>query len=167
MNFILTNLGKVGFEWKMALFNLINFFLLFLILKKFFFKSILATIESRQKIAQDAVDNAEKTKTALYMAERKAQDIIDTAKAGANMIATDAHQKSKDISEQMKKKAHEEIEQVIRQAKHNMEVDRNVMQLQLRKQTAELVVGATRKIISEKLDSKKDSKYVAEIINAM
>jgi len=51
---VLNNLGKMGFDWHMALFNLVNFLILYFILKKYLFGSISATIAERQKKVADA-----------------------------------------------------------------------------------------------------------------
>ena len=49
MEYLLETLGKVGFDWRMALFSFINFILVFWLLKKLFFKKILNIIEERQE----------------------------------------------------------------------------------------------------------------------
>ncbi len=167
MDFLVENLGKIGFEWKMATFNLINFFILFLILKKYFFKPIVETINERQKQAKESVDNVQKAKTELQMAESKAQDIVDKAKVEANSISAAGHEKGKEIAEEMKTKARDEIEKLISQAKRNMEIDRKTLEAELRSQTASLVVSATEKVIGEKLDSKKDETFVKDVISTL
>ncbi|PIR04144.1 MAG: ATP synthase F0 subunit B [Candidatus Magasanikbacteria bacterium CG11_big_fil_rev_8_21_14_0_20_39_34] len=167
MNYILETLGKIGFEWHMGLFNLINFLVVFWLLKKFAFKPIMKVIDERQSKMTEGMENYEKSKTDLQMAEKKAQDIIDNAKVEANKIVENSHQQAVGAGEQMKKKAKEEIELLIAQAKKNIEIDRADMRDALRRETIELVVLAVEKIIHEKLNDKKDEKYIKDILASL
>ncbi len=167
MDFILDNLGKIGFEWKMALFNLINFLILFAILKKYFFKPIMKTVRDREKQVQDSVDNIQKAKTELQMAERKAQDIIDQSKVDANKVIEKSYDDAKAAGEVVKEKAKKEIEMLIAQAKRNIEIDKKDMKESLRKDTVELVVLAVEKIMGSKLNDKSDDKMIKEILSSL
>ena len=164
MNMILETLGKVGFEWKMALFNFVNFLIVFAILKKYAFGPITKVIEERQKKVNDSVDNIQKAKTELGVAERRAQEMIDEAKVAANKVAEKAHEQGKVQVDKMKAIAKTEIGQLVDQAKRNIEIDRKEMKETLRTETVELVVLAVQKIISEKLDDKKDQAYIKDIL---
>ncbi len=164
MNMILETLGKVGFEWKMALFNFVNFLIVFAILKKYAFGPITKVIEERQKKVNDSVDNIQKAKTELGVAERRAQEMIDEAKVAANKVAEKAHEQGKVQVDKMKEIAKTEIGQLVDQAKRNIEIDRKEMKETLRTETVELVVLAVQKIISEKLDDKKDQAYIKDIL---
>ncbi len=167
MDMILDTLGKVGFEWKMAAFNFVNFLIVFAILKKYAFGPITKVIEERQQKVSDSVDNITKAKTELQMAERRAQEMIDEAKVGANKVAEKAHEQGKVQMEKMKDTAKSEIALLIDQAKRNIEIDRKEMQESLRTETVELVVLAVQKIISEKLDDKKDEAYIKNILASL
>lgn len=166
MDFILENLGKIGFEWKMALFNLINFLILFWILKKYFFKPIMKNVRDREQEIQDSVDNIQKAKTELQMAERRAQNIIDQAKVDANKVIEKSHDTAKANVEQIKEKAKKEIEMLILQAKRNIEIDKKEMKELLRKETVEFVILAVEKIIGKKLDIEQDDQLIMDILSS-
>ncbi len=167
MEFILDTLGKVGFDWRMGLFNLVNFFLVLWILKKYLFGPMMETITERQKKMTKGMENFEQSKSELQMAEQKAQEIIDTAKVEKNKIVAEAHDEAKAQNEHMKTKAKAEIDTLIQQAKKNIAVDKAEMKDALRKETVELVVAATEKILGEKLDAKKDEAFIADTLKKM
>lgn len=164
MEYILTTLGKVGFEWQMGLFNLINFLIVFLILKHYAFGPIMKAIDERQQKEKQSVENFQRSKTELQMAEKRAQELVDEAKVESNKIAADAHENAKQLSQDMKEKAKGEIEKVVAQAKKNIEIDRNEMREDIRREAAGLVVAATEKVIGEKLDNSKDEALIAASI---
>lgn len=164
---ILDILGKVGFEWQMALFNLINFMIVFGILKYFAFTPIQRTIRERQQKAREAVEQFEKSKTVLGEAEQKAQQLVDEAKVEANSVREQATDDATQIGEKMKTKAKSEIELLINQAKRNIEIDKQQMEQDVRKKSADLVTAATAKIIGEKLDAKKDGALIEDALKQM
>lgn len=167
MQFILDTLGKVGFEWQMGLFNLINFLIVFFILKRFAFEPIQRILKEREEKTRESVENFTKAKTALGQAEQKAQSIVDEAKVAANEVRENATEDGKVIAEQMKTKARGEIELLIKQAKKNIEIDRKKMQNEIRDEAASLVVRATEKILGEKLSDKKDESLVKETLKTI
>lgn len=167
MNFLLENLGKIGFDWRMALFSLINFFIVFLILKKMFFKPVTDAINGRQDKMREGIENMKKAKTELQMAEQKAQDMIDLAKVDANKIVEKASGDAQVAGERMKEKAKIEIESLVSQAKKNIEADRAEMKDTLRKETVDLIILTLEKVLSEKMDNKTDKKYIEDILSTL
>lgn len=167
MNYILETLGKIGFEWHMGLFNLINFLIIYYILKKFAFKPMTKIINERQEKAAESVENFQKAKTEVQMAERKAQEIVDQSKADANKVMERATEEAKQLSDDMKEKAKGEIELLVSQAKKNIEIDKKEMKAEIKKETADVVVVAVEKILSEKMDAKKDKKFIEDIVSTI
>jgi len=167
MDFILDTLGKVGFEWKMGLFNLVNFLVIFMILKRYAFKPITARIDDRTKLIREGVENAEQARSELLMSQRKAQEIVDESKVEANRIIEQAKIDAGALAENMKSKAKREIEALVAQARRNIEIDREEMRDTLRSETVELVTMAASKIIGKVLDTKKDKVLVEEALNSL
>ncbi|MBT3419156.1 MAG: F0F1 ATP synthase subunit B [Candidatus Magasanikbacteria bacterium] len=167
MQFILDTLGKIGFEWQMALFNLINFLILFWILKRYAFGPVMKVLKQRHKEVSDSVENIQKAKTELQMSQQKSQQLIDEAKVEANGVVEAAHEHAKKLSGTMKEKAKEEIELLISQAKKNIDIDKEEMREDLRKETAQLVVAAVEKVIGEKFDKKKDEAFISKMVSSI
>lgn len=160
MEFILETLAKVGFDWRMGVFNFVNFMVVFFILRHFAFGPILRVIEDRQKKMKDGLDNYEKSKSELMMAERKAQELVDDAKVEANRVLEKSHDEAKEIADDMKASARKEIEGLISQAKTRIAKDRSEMKESLRKETAELVVAATEKVLGSTIDKKQNDELI-------
>lgn len=164
MQAILDILAKVGFDWRMGLFNLVNFLIIFWLLKKYFFAPIVEMIETRKKHAKETEDNFQQSKTELAMAEHKAQGIIDDAKVEANKVVERAADDARATAEKMKDKAKGEIELLVTQAKKNIEIDRQDMQEKLKAETVDLVIATTKVVLGDKLDSKVDEQLIKDSI---
>lgn len=167
MEFILDTLGKVGFDWRMGLFNLVNFFIVLIILKKFLFGPITKVIAERQDKARESVQNFQKAKTELQMAERKAQELLDDAKGQANTIVEKSHETAKAHADKLKAAAKEEIETLIAQAKKNIAIDKAEMKDALRAETVGLVLQVTEKLLGDNMDKKKNEAFVKDLIGSL
>lgn len=167
MDIILESLAKIGFDWRMALFNLINFLILFFILKKYAFGPVLAILKERHAKVTESVENITKAKTELSMAQQKAQEITDKAKVQGNKLIEQAHDDAKMLSEEMKEKAKADIELLISQAKKNIAIDKAEMKEQLKGETAGLVVEALTQVLGDKFDKKSDEKYIQGVVASL
>lgn len=164
MQAILDILGKIGFDWRMALFNFINFMIIFWIIKRYVFDSTLRFIDERKKNAQETEENFQQSKTELAMAEHKAQGIIDDAKVEANKVVEASADEARAIADKMKDKAKSEIELLVAQAKKNIEIDRRDMQDKLKDETVDLVIKTAKAVLGNKIDSAVDEKIIKESI---
>lgn len=157
-------LGKIGFDWRMSLFSLFNFLIIFFILKKLFFKTVLESIKKKETDAKETEENFIKAKTELGMAEANAKEIINSAKADANLIFQQATNESKRLSEIMKEKAKEEIASLVEKTKKDLKKEKMEMKRELKTETVDLVVATLEKFLFEKIDQKEDSKIINSII---
>lgn len=164
MDFILETLGKVGFEWRMGLFSLINFLIVFWILKKFFFKTVVDTVNERQKKIQDGIDNFQKAKTELEMSESKAKEIIAQAKREADGIVEAAHTSAKETAAQMREKAKGEIKELVAHAKEGIKKEKQAISEDVKRESAALVVAIAEKILGEKVGQDIDEKYIHSML---
>ncbi len=167
MEYILETLGKVGFEWKMALFNLINFLLVFYILKRLFFVPILKVIEDRKRMAEETEENFKKSEMDVAMARRNSEEILEDAKKQANSIIGQAVTESSVLAESMRQRAKEDVAGIVAQAKTTIAAEKEQMQYELRKETAELVVGAVEKVLGEGVTDAIDTQLTNRLISDM
>ncbi len=164
---LLEILGKVGFDWRAALFQFINFMVVFWILKKFAFGPVMNAIDKRNKLMKEGVESAEKAKTELKMSERKAQEIVDEAKVEANKVVSAAQDHADAAAERSREKAKKEIEALVAQAKQNIEADKAEMKDEIRRETVTLIVSAVEKIVGDKLTDSKDKAYIEGILKTL
>ncbi len=153
---IIEILGKIGFDWRMALFSLINFLVVFFLLSKFFFKKISETLQTRQAEIQKGLEDAEKAKYDLAMANQKYDELVGNAKVKANEIVNAAIIDAKDVSNKIKTETELEIENMRAQAEKNLAKERGRMIEDVRKSASNLVVSATEKLIGKEVENQSN-----------
>lgn len=157
-------LASLGINGTLFAFQLINFTIVMAVLWFLILKPLTKKMAERQKMISDSVDNVKKIETNLGMSEKKYQEKIDQAKVDANKLIEKAQQEALAVAETMKEKTKKEIELLVDQARKNIKTERDESVNELKLQAAELIISATEKILSAKIDIEKDSKIIEEAV---
>jgi F-type H+-transporting ATPase subunit b len=163
---IIDILGRVGFDSKIFIFNLINFFIVAALLQKFFFKKVIATIEERQRLITEGIQNAEIAKSDLAASEQKGDEIIKQAKSKANEIVKQANDDAQVTASDVKQQAEVEAGEIKERAKKQAEQEKQKMMSEFSKEASGLVVMATEKLLNEKPQDGTDSKNINKYIES-
>lgn len=158
-------LASLGLNGSLFAFQLFNFLLVIGIVWFLILKPLTKQMDQRKQIIDESLDRAKEIESNLEMSEQKFKEKIDEAKAESNAILQRTHEESAETAEKMKLKAKEEIENLVEQAKKNIDSEKKEMRAELRQETVELVLLTVEKLLGEKMDSKKDHAFIEEILN--
>lgn len=164
MQTILEILGKVGFDWRVALANFVNFLIIFYLLKRFAFGPIKKVINERQNKIQDGLDNAKKAETALLLADKEKEKIIDKAKEEASGVLVMANKRGEEIVSGSEIKGREEYERLVSSAKTTIEKEKERAEEEVKEKTANLIVTGIEKILREKIDKAEEEKIIKKVV---
>ncbi len=145
----------------------ITFGLLFLILKKFAWKPLKETVEKRETMLSEAVENAqtvketmekiEEEKTRLMNeADRQRLDILQKAKEAAEQVAKDIEEKARNTAGVMVEDARRQISD---------EKDKAIAELRV--EAVDMVIQTSSKLIEETLDDTGHKKLVKRYLEEM
>ena len=87
-------LGNLGFDWQMALANLVNFLIIFFVLKRYAFKPIKEKLEEREKKIKTGLEDAEKSATEWRMTQQTREKTLFDARKESNEIVGQANEKA-------------------------------------------------------------------------
>ena len=148
----------------MLIAQLINFLILLFVLRRFAYKPLLKLLDERKQKIANGLANAQKAKSNLEEAEKERQEIISTAKKGASEIISLAEAAAQKNREETLKEAKTGVEKIIAEARKQIESEKNKMIGEIKSEITELVILATEKTVSIKLDDKKDKELIEKII---
>lgn len=151
----------------LTIWTIVLFLLFAAVLTKFGWKPILSMIEEREKSIQDSVAGAQKASAEAQAllaqhqelvreAGRQREDVIKRAIADAEALRADLSAKARAESEQMVKKAREQIER-----------EKTLAIQELRGQVADLAIAAASKIVTTSLTPDAQKKLVQEFIDTL
>jgi F-type H+-transporting ATPase subunit b len=147
MEGLLEILGKIGFDWQVALANLVNFLIIFFVLKKFAFKPIGKIIKERQEKIQKGLDDAKQAESALSVANSTKEEIIKEAKDEARKIVTNGEVLGKSIVKDAEAKALLEKENILKQARIDAEKEKQNMEEIFNKESADVIVAGMKSLM--------------------
>ena len=152
--------GMFDVNVGLTIWTIVIFAFLLLILGKFAWKPILEQAQAREDRIQGALDEAaklqaeaaallEQHRAQLADARRQAQDIVNEGKTAGERVR-------KEIEE----KARSEGQALIERAKKEIEREKDSALDEIRKESVDLAMAVTTRLIKEKLDPEKDRKLV-------
>ncbi len=154
--------ASLGLNAQLFAFQLLNFAIVVVIVWFLILKPLTKALDERKKKIDESLDNAKEVETKLGMAESKFQERIDEAKVEANAIIEKTHDESKKLADNMKTQAQEEVEKLVSQAKKNINSEKKAMMEAVKKESADMIVLALEKILSEKMDGAHDKKIIQD-----
>lgn len=157
-------LGKVGFDWQVALANLVNFFIVFFLIKKFLFKPIKKTIKERQDVIDKGIEDAKRAESALVSANTQKDDILKDAHKESKKITEDADQKAKSIISQSKKEGSAGAEKIKESALKDLEKIKEDTEKKIQKDFVNMVLDGVEKVSINQMDKGKSQTFAESLL---
>lgn len=153
-------LGRIGFDWPVALANLINFIIIFLILKKFAFGPIQKIIAERQKKIDEGLENAQKAETDLMMAEELKNKKLEEARVKANQIIGTAQTKSNVILDETKVKSEKIKEKILADGESSVKDMKQKIRGEVEIEMSNFIIAGVEKVLRENLTPETQKAYI-------
>lgn len=149
-------ISALGLNLKGFIFQLITFVLLLLILKRWVFPRLVATLEKRREVLEQSLVHARQTEEALHSAETRAAGLLKKAREQADAALADAKRQTEAIIAKAETAAVERSDRILKESESLLKQQTAGLREELRSELAELVVLTTEKVIEKKLDDKSD-----------
>ena len=160
-------LAKFGIEWKLLLAQIVNFVILFLLLKKFLYKPLINLMNNRRQKIVEGLEKAKRGEEEF----QKIQELRERELAKIQKEAEIIIQKAKEIGDKKQqeilKEAEEKTKKIIEIGKGMIEIEKEKMLKEVRQDIADLVVTATGKILEEKMDKGREKEMINEVIKKL
>ncbi|MDO8663543.1 MAG: F0F1 ATP synthase subunit B [Candidatus Wildermuthbacteria bacterium] len=160
-------MGALGIDWKILIGQLINFAILFFLLKKFAYKPFLDVLEKRRVKIEEGINNSKEAemslgkirgerKDILEKGEKEARDMIIKAEATAALRAGEILALAEEEKKKMAELSKREIEKELAEQKNNRE-----------KEIIETTLLLAEKFLKEKINPAKDEELIRGFISSM
>lgn len=147
----------VGLTW-------ITFGLLAAVLYKVAWKPILSGLEKREADIRQALDEAQKAREELARVEENRARVIAEADAKAKEIVEAARKGATDAANAIAAKAREEAQLLLATAQREIQSAQDKATAALRKESADLAISLSRKILRGNLDEARSRTLADELI---
>ncbi|MDP3955656.1 MAG: ATP synthase F0 subunit B [bacterium] len=144
---------KVGFDWRLALANFVNFLIVFWVLKRFFFEPLRDLSSKRIALLAKQVVDADTAANEKAKAGAYHEHAIYEAKNEAESIITTAREQSKMLEERAKVKILELRNETIKKARDDIEREKKELRTQARKEAGSLVAYGMKTVFDQTLST--------------
>jgi F-type H+-transporting ATPase subunit b len=156
-----------GLDPYLLIAQIVNFLIIFYLLKRFLYKPLNNMLEKRQQLAQEAIDTAKTNEKILEKSKDEEKEIIAKARETANEIVKEAKEQATDIIKQAEATTKQQTDKTLKDAKTQIELETAEAQKQLDKYVLKLALDLLKKSLGDVISEKEQSELVEKAMKEM
>ena len=149
--------------WQILI-SLCNLTILFLIIKKFFFKPVRKMLSKREADVKAQYDNAEQAEKEAMQNKDAWEEKMQTAKQEADDIEKAAKVRAEKQSEKILADAKETAEGIVNRAKADAEAEKKKAEKDIKYQIVDVSAFLTEKMLKKKLSEEEHSALIGDFM---
>jgi F-type H+-transporting ATPase subunit b len=144
--------------------EMLTFAVLIWVTMKYIWPPVTKAMQERQQKIAAGLEAAQRGQRTLEIAQKNVTQQLQEAKDRAAEILDHANQQANNLIEEGKTKTQDECAKILSQAKLEIEQEISNSKKELQKQTVDLVITATEKMLEQKIDKKSQEKLINQLI---
>lgn len=152
-------LNKFNVNWLWFSFQLINFFLVIIVLKKFAFTPIIAMLEQRKMRIADGESKLKRIEIQLAESEERTAAALEKANNDAKRLIEEAKTSAAALTEEKSQEAIARAQSILAKAEAAAQSERNQLIAELKQDFGRLVVNTTASVTGKVL-TEEDNKRI-------
>lgn len=157
-------LTKLGIDWKLLLAQIVNFFILLLVLYKFAYRPILAMLDRRTKTIEKSLQAAKEGEEKLAKADLLREEKIAQAEKEIGKLIESARSDAEVMKKEIIATANKQAEELIKRGKLQLQEEKEKMITDSKHEVSLIVVSATSKMLQREF-SPADQKRLLDAIS--
>ena len=137
-----------------------TFLILFFIIRKFAFDTIVANLKERHETIAEGLKNAEDIEAQKVELERKNEKALADARKEADDVIARAHEEAGALVADAQTRANAQAEDIVGKAKAQAEAEADKVRKELKGEMLGLISEATETVLDEKMTDSKDQKLI-------
>lgn len=146
--------------------QLVSFGIVFFLLWRWGFPAVTKTLDRRQAIIREGIENAEKAKRDLEEATAHADQLLQNARIQAQEIITQAAKLADKEANRIQEEAYARAAKIEQQQIARIQQEAARARAELSRLVVELSISAASMVISKSVDTKDNQRLVEEFVNA-
>ena len=157
-------MDELGFNIPVLVAQLVNFFILLVVLRILLYRPILAMLDRRSQRIREGLEAADQSKEQAAQAEQEvARQLQQAREQGQGQIAQ-AQETASRIQEEARSQARLDAEALLERARSEIQLERDQAIAELRREFAGLTISAAEKVIGQSLDRGAHQRLIDEVL---
>jgi F-type H+-transporting ATPase subunit b len=152
-------------EPGLIIWTIISFILLVLLLWKVAYPQILKGMKNREDTIKQQLEEAQKTKKEAENLLEDYKHQLAEARSEAQKIINEGKSLGENMRKEIVQKAQEESNQIVKRAQEEIELQKQKAVLELQEKIADLSIMAATKIINKSLNTEDNRRLVEEYVS--
>jgi F-type H+-transporting ATPase subunit b len=158
---------NLGINLGYLLVQIINFIILFLVLRAWVYKPLINMLEKRRTTIAKGLEDARVAAEARANAESEADKLLSEAQAKAGQVIREASDRADQVAKDIRAQVDVDADKAKAAAMQEVTEERNRMLGELRSQVAALAIAAAQKLVGESLDEKRQHALLQEFFSGV
>ncbi|WP_051931920.1 F0F1 ATP synthase subunit B [Clostridium sp. KNHs214] len=155
---------EMTIEPSKIIFAMINFLVLFLILKHFLFQSVTEFMKNRRDKIENDIYSAKKDKEdAFRLKEENQKLLINSAQEGKEIVGK-YKEKAEKVYDEILNNANTEAKRIIKRAEVDIQREKEKAQQEVKEQVIDLSIVLSEKVLEKAIDEKEHRKIIEDFI---
>jgi F-type H+-transporting ATPase subunit b len=147
--------------------TIITFLVVLVILKSKVWGPLLAALDERERTIREALESADKAREEAQAQQAEHERRLAEAETQARQIVAEAREAAEKVGQQIVADAKAEAERTAQRATEAIENEKAAALAQLRREVADLAVGAAGAILNAELDAERNRKLADDFIASL
>lgn len=143
---------------------IVNFAILFLILRMVLFKPVLSMLDQRREKIAEGLNAAERARAEAAAAQANIQAQLDAARREGQELVANAQGIAQRIQAETREQAARDREAMLERARAEIQLERDRAIADLRSEFATITVAAAEKVINQSLDRDAHQRIIEEAL---
>lgn len=141
-------LNNFGFEWTLFFAQIVNFLIIFWLLKKFLYKPVLKLLEERRTKIEDGLKNADKAAKLLEDTVQKEGEVLRKAQTEAKKLLDEARAERDSTLRQAEEDTKKKIEIMLNDARKQINFEADLTSKKLESNVTKLAIELLQKSLT-------------------
>lgn len=151
-------IDKLGLDLKLLIAQIVNFTIVLVILTKFIYKPLLATLDKRKKMIEKNVEDTRRIEEKLLAIEQDRSKTIKEAGAEAMKIIEKTKKEAEEEKEKTLQSAKKEISTLAERYREQLHEEKSAMLNEIKKEITALIIKSTEKLLKREFSKGDQSK---------
>lgn len=160
-------LSTFGIQPILLVAQIVNFLIIFYLLKRFAWKPILKTLNDRKATVSESIKNAEDTQNALDKALEKEKEILRKAQTEAQTTLQDAKNQAAEVAKMSEESTRVQVERMIQDAHKKIEKQTQDVEKQLASKVTTLAADMLKSSLKGMIDEKDQEEVVKKTLKTL
>jgi F-type H+-transporting ATPase subunit b len=151
----------------LMIWTLLAFFVAFMVLRKFAFPRIAEALDKRQRLIEDSIDTANRTRAEAQELLEEYRERLKVARSQADEIVARARKAGEETERESLEAAKTRREELMEQTRRDIEAETRRAIQEIRNEVADLTVAATEKVTRKALTPEDQKRLVEEALGEL